>query len=92
MITADDIRSLEERDEWGGWGYLGSSDRTPVEDAKLAQAATKSGLSLDDVFLWANSTYGRHFADNAPQSIRAYRAELDRWLPSLRAETEKEEA
>lgn len=85
MIQADDIRAMEQREDWHGYGYLGASERTGAEDVKLAQAARKLDLELDDVFLWANSTYGRHFMANAPHSIRAYKDELDKTLPLLRS-------
>jgi hypothetical protein len=85
IITAEDIRGLEDRFDFHGFGYLGASERTGTEDVKLAQAARKLDLDIEDVFLWANSTYGRHFMANAPHTIRAYKEELDESLPLLRS-------
>lgn len=86
MITAEQITMLVDRDDWHGWGYLGSPDRKPAfHDGVLAKAANRIGLDLEDVFLWANSTYGRHFMDNAPSRIKAFADELEEALPLLRS-------
>ena len=85
QILAEHIRAMENKDEWHGFGYLGACERTGAEDVKLAQAATKLGLDVDEVFEWANSTYGRHFMANAPQTIRAYKEELLTSLPLLKS-------
>lgn len=62
-ITPATIENMTNDAEFGGFGYLGHSDRTERTDARLATAANRLGLTTADVFLWANSRYARHAMD-----------------------------
>jgi len=66
-ITVSDLDNLEQRDEWGGFGYLGTRHHTqalrPYMDAVVVAHANSKRWTLDDLFTWANSTHGRHCAD-----------------------------
>lgn len=86
MITYQDIENLVERDEYMGFGYLGNSRRRHDHDRLLATAANHLGLSLDDVFLWANSRPARHFMDWWENDFQELCEQLDRKLPGLRLE------
>jgi len=62
-ISYRDIERLADHDDFGGFGYLGNSERNHDTDSILARTANDQGLTLDEVFLWANSRMARHFAD-----------------------------
>lgn len=64
MITYRDIESLTHNADFGGFGYLGHSMRTHDADVALATAANDLGLTLAQVFEWANSKPGRWFGDS----------------------------
>lgn len=91
-VTPSDIEQMARRDDFGGWGYLGHGDRTHDSDVALADAANHLGIDAEDTFLWANSRPGRHFMDGAADDYttddfrRALTADINRWLPALRAE------
>lgn len=90
-ITPQTIEAMTEHAEYGGFGYLGHSDRTHESDRALATAANLLGLTADDVFLWANSRYARHAMDVMPKhpvasDFEAAMMNPRRGLPALRAE------
>jgi len=87
-ITVELINGLAEHPDHEGWGYLGHYSRTDRTDRVLAAVATECGLTIDDVFLWANSRSARHFMDNrAGANLEArLTTALLRDLPGLRAE------
>lgn len=89
-ITPDQIANLTNNPEFGGFGYLGHEFRDAVSDSLLAAAADQLHLTLDDVFLWANSRPGRHFMDTEPWNIGQFVEELERELPFLYAEVAAE--
>jgi hypothetical protein len=62
-ITYEQIEELRTRGEWRGFGYLGHENRRHATDVVLASVATLMSLSIDEVFLWANSRPARHFMD-----------------------------
>lgn len=88
-ITAEDIDSMTHNPEYNGFGYLGHKLRCSGSDASLYIAANWLKLPLENVFLWANSSYGRHFMDQyhdrnliAPDFMK----ELEDKLPLLKLE------
>ena len=95
MITAEQIEDLTSRDEFRGFGYLGSPYRRNRTDLALAAAANTFELTIDEVFLWANSVPARHFADTLLDhdgdyagTVDAIMRELQATLPVLQAEQE----
>lgn len=90
-ITPQTIEAMTERAEFGGFGYLGHSDRASRTDVALAEVVTDLGWTLDEVFEWVNSRPARHFMDVAPTlhsgAFRdALRAELPKQIGWIRAE------
>lgn len=77
-ISPADIEALYGRDDWLGFGYLGgrraaldgSDPESPARpelvakvDQIVADHATASGWTVEELFAWANSKHGRWFAD-----------------------------
>ena len=68
-LTQADIVAGYEREEWGGWGYLGErrhfAGQTVVgrADAALLDVANDRGWTADQLFEFVNSRDGRHFGD-----------------------------
>jgi hypothetical protein len=72
-LTSTEVRTfrfmkMELNEEWGGFGYIRGRqllDATLQAEAdKLVCAfADMSEWSERELFNWANSTYGRHYAD-----------------------------
>lgn len=74
MLTIADLNAMTERDEWLGFGYLGERRNKliyyPADPALVAEAdmkavddANQHGLTIDQLFDWANSKYGRWYGD-----------------------------
>lgn len=78
MLTIADLNAMTERDEWLGYGYLGSRqnvltsddpeapanpDLVAEADMKAVDNANEYGLTIDQLFDWANSKYGRWYGD-----------------------------
>lgn len=82
--TALTIETMVLDPEYGGWGYLAHELRTEATDRLLADAANQLELEYTDVFLWANSTYGRHFMDTNPTTVEQFVTALDEHIPLLR--------
>ncbi len=62
-LTTIALTKMMDNKKFGGFGYLGHTDRTQHTDALLINAANFVGASEDEVFEWANSRYARHFTD-----------------------------
>lgn len=69
-LTSATLDALTEHDEWLGFGYLGERQldrRTPAEvaaaDAVVLDHANRRGLTVEQLFTWANSKDGRWFGD-----------------------------
>lgn len=68
--TRKTIEQFREREEWGGFGFLGTIEhaskkkRSKAENA-VCRAAMELELSEDKFFEWCNSRPGRHYADFA---------------------------
>lgn len=70
-------------------GYLNNENRNSHTDQKLISAAlTDLRLSYQDLFLWVNSRYARHFMNNVDRNtpIEAFVEELRISIPALREE------
>ena len=69
----DQLVTDDERWPWLGFGYLGERanwadrdrDRVLYVDEAILDRADEYGWTMDDLFEWANSKQGRHFADTA---------------------------
>jgi len=70
MNTYTDFDTMTENPDWMGFGYLSNrlylteTDRA-VGDALVIAFATENAWSDSDLFEWANSKAGRHYADAA---------------------------
>ena len=85
-IKCTELTALINRDEYGGFGYLGHEFRGHASDVNLVKAANEMGLGIEDLFLWANSRYARHFMDQERVSVRAFKQIMTSELPRLREE------
>lgn len=83
--------TLEQDERWLGFGYLGgrhtaltsTDSECPANPALVAEVDAwileqTSGWTADEIFTWANSRPGRHFADVA-FSDPAWRTLVTRW-------------
>jgi hypothetical protein len=67
-LTVQNLQDFAHSDEWGGFGYIGTSRhasdslRAKMDDVVIMHA-NLNRWSHADLFLWANSTKGRHAAD-----------------------------
>lgn len=61
--TQETLRRFEDRPDFRGYGYLGSSFRTEATDRYLVKAANALGISEEDLFEWCNSKFGRWEAE-----------------------------
>lgn len=74
-LTVADLEAGYSRDEWQGWGYLGERQQAMTtaagrrgaarSDRAVLAEANRLGWTADQLFEWANSREGRHFADQA---------------------------
>lgn len=92
-ITYEQIEAFADDDEFMGFGFIGHSRRRHRHDVALAEAANRNELQLDEVFLWANSRWARHFMDQAFDAtgevlVDKLERALFASLPDLIAETE----
>jgi len=68
-LTQADILAGYERNEWGGWGYLGerrycsTSPAIGLADGAILDVANSKGWDADQLFQFLNSKIGRWFAD-----------------------------
>jgi len=67
-FTRKTLDKFCEREEWGGYGFLGTVEELPKKfrakaENAVCRAATELGLSEDMFFEWCNSRPGRHWAD-----------------------------
>lgn len=95
MITHLELISLQTRKDFAGFGYLGHHKRTGKTDHNLLAAANKMDLTLEELYLWANSKFGRHFMDyyGSKSPVSIFVANMRPALADLRREvlTSKEE-
>lgn len=68
LHTAADLDAMTENPEWQGFGYIGGRRNLDDTARRLADEivldfAFRHGWSTDDLFAWANSRSGRHYAD-----------------------------
>lgn len=79
MLTTQDIENMYSNPEWEGFGYLGErrneldpEGRHSAEyaaglvakaDAMALSQANQYGLTLEQLFAWANSKRGRWYGD-----------------------------
>lgn len=67
-LTVQDLQDLVHNEEWGGFGYIGTSRhasnsvRTKMDEVVIMHANLNRWTHVD-LFLWANSVNGRHAAD-----------------------------
>lgn len=87
-ITVMELRKTRWDAENGGFGYLGHESRSVQSDEALVEACNILGLAERDMFLWANSIYGRHLMDKLGRGAASseFMADIEKHLPSLRAE------
>lgn len=67
-MTTDTFDRLTRDDRWQGFGYLGGrqhEDPELVADADARILALTEGWTEAELFAWANSKWGRWFADSA---------------------------
>ena len=72
-LTSTEVRSyrfmkMELNEEWGGFGYIRGRQLLDGRfqekaDALVCSYADMNEWSERELFNWANSTYGRHYAD-----------------------------
>lgn len=103
-FTAKDVKALESFQgfngtHWSGFGYLGSGERSSRSDKYLAMAANELGLDREELFLWVDSSYGRHFMDDyadikdavtgewrrmtKEEIVQSFKEEVAKGMPSL---------
>ena len=61
--TEEDIKHLENHDDYQGFGYLGHSKRDSATDLALTQAANKAGIDRHELAAHLLSQSGRHMMD-----------------------------
>ncbi len=90
-ITQAVFQNLITRQEFEDFngGYLGHSNRTETNDKRLLKAAIDLGLSMDQLYLWANSRNARHAMDNGSLSTTEFRRCLQNDLPDLEEEQKR---
>lgn len=76
MIRYTDIENMRQREDWAGYGYLGSHFRTHKSDQALAAAANSLGLSIEQVFAYVNSKAGRWAAEGGVNTSEGFVREL----------------
>lgn len=87
MINIEKIKEMTRYRTYLGFGYLGAVERDDETDEMLVEAANSLGLSVYEVFLWANSRCGRKFMDpHKPKSSSEFIQGIESSLPSLKDE------
>jgi hypothetical protein len=61
--TEEDIKHLENHEDYQGFGYLGHSKRDSATDLALTQAANKAGIDRHELAAHLLSQSGRHMMD-----------------------------
>jgi hypothetical protein len=72
-LTSTEVRTfrfmkMELNEEWGGFGYIRGRQSLEARlqekaDALVCAYADMNEWTERELFNWANSTYGRHYAD-----------------------------
>jgi hypothetical protein len=84
-----DIDRLAEREDFGGYGFIGTVEHLPKKAQQKARtavcrAATELGFTDDQFFEWLNSKPGRHFCDNdcmdTPKTLKKQALISMRWM------------
>lgn len=81
-LTVEDLHDVLNDDRHYGWGYATSRHLSESRRARLDRAvvavANELGLTHEDLFVWADSKYGRWLVDHA--SSTANRAVVREYL------------
>ncbi len=66
-LTVTDLRETLDDERHHGWGYACCGDLPETKRDRLDRAivgvANEEKLTLDELFVWSNSKYGRYLAD-----------------------------
>lgn len=67
-IRVSELDAMQANENWLGFGYLGTRHHTDEDtratmDQIVVRHANFNRWTRTELFLWANSTYGRHAAD-----------------------------
>lgn len=79
------INYLESNSQ-SDFGYLNHERRTKRTDEALVKAAAHWAIYCDELLMWVDSRYARHFMDAGKYKIRDFEIALLRYIPILCAE------